>query len=150
MPLHARCDDDLEENFQTVEQLGHGMRSDLCIAQMEIDKEVVEQMIETAGRANIDFVLNAAPANPVTKRTYQWITHLLVNESEAAIMSRRDLNEVNKDSWDVICQESLNRGVKNVVITLGAKGAYYANATQPQRGHCPAYQVKMVDATGAG
>ena len=137
-----------KEQFLNVEDLGHGVRPDLCIAQMEIHKEAVEQMIETAGRAGIDFVLNAAPANPLTKRTYRWITHLLVNESEAAIMTGRDLDEVNKDSWSVICQEFLDRGVKNVVITLGAKGAYYTTATE--RGHCPAYRVKVVDTTGAG
>jgi ribokinase len=137
-----------KDDFQRVEQLGHGLRPDLCVAQMEIDKEVVEQMIETAGRANVDFILNAAPANPVAKHTYQWITHLLINESEAATMSGRDLREVNEDTWDIICQEFLNRGVKNVVITLGAKGAYFANATH--RGHALAHQVDVVDTTGAG
>lgn len=137
-----------KEHFLKVEDLAHGLRPDLCVAQMEIHKEVVEQMIETAGRAGIDFCLNAAPANPITKRTYRYITHLLVNESEAAIMSGRDLDEVNKDTWPVICQEFLNRGVKNVVITLGAKGAFYATATD--RGHCLAYKVKVVDTTGAG
>ncbi len=115
---------------------------------MEIHREVVEQMIETAGKAGIDFCLNAGPANPITDRTYCYITHLLVNESEAAIMSGRDSDEVNKDTWPVICQEFINRGVKNVVITLGAKGAYYA--TTSERDHCPAYKVDVVDTTGAG
>jgi ribokinase len=137
-----------KEHFLKVEDLGHGVRPDLCVAQMEIHKEVVEQMIATAGRAGVDFILNAAPANPVTKRTYQWITHLLVNESEAAIMSGRDLDEVNKDTWPVICQEFLKRGVKNAIITLGGKGAYYATATD--QGHCLAYKVKVIDTTGAG
>ncbi|KAF2256605.1 Ribokinase-like protein [Trematosphaeria pertusa] len=97
-----------KEHFLKVEDLAHGLRPDLCVAQMEIHKEV----------------------------------------SEAAIMSGRDLDEVNKDTWPVICQEFLNRGVKNVVITLGAKGAFYATATD--RGHCLAYKVKVVDTTGAG
>ena len=136
-----------KEHFLEVEDLGRGIKPDLCVAQMEIHK-VVEQMIETAGKANIDFCLNAAPANPITNRTYRYITHLLVNESEAAIMSGRDLDEVNKGTWPVICQEFLNRGVKNVVITLGAKGAYYA--TTLEREHCPAYKVNVVDTTGAG
>lgn len=105
-------------------------------------------MIETAGKAGIDFCLNVAPANPITNRTYRYITHLLVNESEAAIISGRDLDEVNEDTWPVICQEFLDRGVKNVVITLGAKGAYYA--TTLERGRCPAYKVVVVDTTGAG
>ena len=137
-----------KENFQTIEQLGGGTRPDLCVAQMEIDKEVVEQMIETAGKAKVDFVLNAAPANPITERVYRYITHLLVNESEAAIMSGRDPDEVSKDSWDTICQEFLDRGVQNVVITLGNKGAYYAN--QHQCGHAKAYEVEVLDTTGAG
>lgn len=137
-----------KEHFLEVENLGHGVRPDLCVAQMEIHKEVVEQMIETAGNAGIDFGLNAAPANPITSQTYRFITHLLVNESEAAIMSGRELDEVNQDTWPVICQEFLNRGVKNVVITVGAKGAYYA--TMSESGHYPAYIVNVMDTTGAG
>jgi ribokinase len=136
------------EHFLKAEDLGHGVRPDLCVAQMEIHKEVVEQMIETAGKAGIDFCLNAAPANTIAKRTYQYITHLLVNESEVAIMSSRHLDDVNKDTWPVICQEFLDLGVQNVVITLGAKGAYFATAND--RGHCLAYKVKVVDTTGAG
>ncbi|TVY31583.1 Ribokinase [Lachnellula subtilissima] len=79
--------------------------------------------------SRIDFLLNAAPASPVTKRTYRYITHLLVNESEAAAMSNRVRDEVRQETWPIIAQEFLNWGVKNVVITLGAKGAYYANAS---------------------
>ncbi|KAK0727293.1 Ribokinase-like protein [Lasiosphaeria miniovina] len=68
--------------------------------------------------------------------------------SEAAIMSGRDRDEVNEDSWSAIAQEFLGRGVKNVVITLGAKGAFYANADDSA--HCPAYEVVVKDTTGAG
>ncbi|KAI9708025.1 MAG: hypothetical protein M1820_004229 [Bogoriella megaspora] len=137
-----------KKHFLNPEDLGHGMLPDLCIAQMEIHKDVVEQMIETAGKADIDFCLNAAPANPIKNSTYQYVTHLLVNESEAAIMSGRSVDEVNKDTWLVICEEFLELGVKNVVITLGSKGAYYANASAWN--HCPAYDVEVVDTTGAG
>ncbi len=105
-------------------------------------------MIETAGKAGIEFCLNAAPATPIGKRFYPYLTHLVVNESEAAIMSGRDRDEVNEETWPVIAQEFLNRGVINVVITLGAKGAFYANATGS--GHCPAFNVKVKDTTGAG
>ncbi|KAK3687267.1 ribokinase [Podospora appendiculata] len=106
-------------------------------------------MIETAGNAGIDFCLNAAPATPIGRRFYRHLTHLLVNESEAATMSGRDRDEVNEESWPAIAQEFLDRGVKNVVITLGAKGAFYANADGPS-GNCPAYEVVVKDSTGAG
>lgn len=139
-----------KEDFMNVEQLGGsgGIRPDLVVAQMEIDKEVVEIMIQTAGEAGIEFCLNAAPATPIGKRFYQHLTHLLVNESEAAIMSNRDGDEVNETTWPIIAQEFLNRGVKNVVITLGDKGAFYADTTGS--GHCPAFGVKVEDSTGAG
>ncbi len=137
-----------KENFIHAEQLGGGIRPDLVVAQMEIDKEVVETMIETAGQAGIEFCLNAAPATSISKRLYQHITHLLVNESEAAVMSGRERDEVNKETWPIIAQEFLNRHVQNVVITLGARGAFYANATGS--GLCPAFDVKVEDTTGAG
>lgn len=137
-----------KEDFVRAEQLGGGTRPDLVVAQMEIDREVVETMIETAGNADIEFCLNAAPATPIGKRFYRHLTHLLVNESEAAIMSGRDRDEVNEETWPIIAQEFLNRGVKNVVITLGAKGAFYANANGSD--HCPAFNVKVEDTTGAG
>ena len=136
------------EDFETVEGLANGSRPDLVISQLEIKREVVERMIETAGKAGIDFMLNAAPANQILSSCYQYITHLLVNETEAARLSGRLNEEVNESSWDEIAQEFLSAGVKNVVITLGEKGAYYANAEG--HGHVLAYRVTVVDATGAG
>lgn len=137
-----------KEDFINAEQLGGGIRPDLVVAQMEIDKEVVETMIETAGKAGIEFCLNAAPATLIGERFYQHLTHLLVNESEAAIMSSRDMDEVNEETWPIIAQEFLNRGVKNVDITLDAKGDFYANATAG--GHCLVFDVRVEDTTGAG
>ncbi|KAB5585495.1 ribokinase [Coniochaeta sp. 2T2.1] len=136
------------KDFRTPEQLGGGVRPDLVVAQMEIERDVVEAMIATAGEAGIEFCLNAAPATPIGKRYYRHLTHLLVNESEAAIMTGRDRDEVSEETWPVIAREFLNRGVKNVVITLGAKGAFYANAEGD--GHCPGFEVHVEDTTGAG
>ena len=138
-----------KEHFATPSQLsGGGDPPDLVIAQMEIAKDVVSAAIETAGKADIDVCLNAAPASPIDKRLYKFITHLLVNESEAAIMSGRARGEVNADSWAAIAQEFLTLGVKNVVITLGAKGAFYANTEGSA--HCPGYEVIVRDTNGAG
>ncbi|EFY91841.1 ribokinase [Metarhizium acridum CQMa 102] len=127
-----------KEDFIHAEQLGGGIRPHVVVAQMEIDNEVVESMLATA-----------APASPISKRLYRHVAHFLVNESEAAVMSGLDRDEVNQDTWPIIAQGFLNRGVANVVITLGAKGAFYANNTRGS-GHCPAFDVKVKDTTGAG
>ncbi|UZP36596.1 hypothetical protein NXS19_004412 [Fusarium pseudograminearum] len=105
-------------------------------------------MLTTVGNAGIDFCLNAAPASTIDKRLYRHVTHLIMNESEAAIMSGRHRDDVNQDTWLTIAQEFLNQGVANAVITLGGKGAFYADGQG--HGHCPAYDVKVEDTIGAG
>jgi ribokinase len=135
-------------HFLKVADLAHGLKPDLLLVQMEIRKEVVEQAIETAGEAKIDVILNAAPADPITARTYPYLTHLVINETEAAILSGRELDEVTQESWPVICKEFLQRGAKNVIITVGEQGAFFATATDS--GLIPAYKVNVVDTTGAG
>ncbi|XXG97841.1 hypothetical protein Hte_004155 [Hypoxylon texense] len=137
-----------KEDFMKPEDLGNGMRPDLVVAQMDIDKDVIETMIETAGKAGIDFCLKAASATPIKEHLYRYLTHLIVNESEAAIMSGQNEEEVDRSTWWIIAQYFLKHGVKNVVITLGANGAFFATMTQS--GRCPAYDVKVVDTTGAG
>ena len=63
-------------------------------------------------------------------------------------MSGRELYEVRRETWSDIAQEFLDRGVKNFVITLGREGAYYA--TLNERGHVPAFMVKVGSEMGAG
>jgi ribokinase len=82
-----------KEHFPHPEDLGQGVCPDLMVPQMEIERSVVEQMIETAGRAGIDFVLNDASAKLITARIYRWLTYLVANKSEAAVLSGREVNE---------------------------------------------------------
>ncbi|KAJ9611448.1 putative ribokinase [Cladophialophora chaetospira] len=105
-------------------------------------------MMKTAAEAKIDFLLNAAPANQILTRLYPFITHLLLSETEAATMSGRERDEVHKETWKEVTQDFLGRVAKNVVITLGAQGAY--SAREGEYGHIPAFTVKVVDCTGAG
>jgi ribokinase len=143
----ANCANDnlAVDDFSDGESLGNGRTPDLVIAQMEIDRAVVEQIIRTAGNAGVDFLLNAAPANIILMPLYQHVTHLLVNENEAAIMYG---GPVTEDSWQDITSHFLALGVKNVVITVGALGAYFAG--ENDSGHVPASNVNVVDCTGAG
>jgi ribokinase len=138
-----------KEDFLALESLAPGgPRPNLVVAQLEINNEVVQQAILTAGKAGIEFCLNAAPAEQIAWACYRYLTHLLVNETEAAILTGRYPKEVHQDTWAEIADELLERGARNVVITLGERGAYYANASD--RGHAPAHEVPVVDVTGAG
>ncbi|KAK7912185.1 hypothetical protein PG985_014666 [Apiospora marii] len=55
---------------------------------------------------------------------------------------------VKNETWSDIDQVFLDGGVRNVFITLGSQGAFYANAEGA--GHCPAFDVKAKDITSAG
>jgi ribokinase len=137
-----------QSDFDTIEQVGAGSKPDLVVAVMEMDTPIVEQVILTTGKAGVDMLLNAAPASNIHSECYPYLTHLLINESEAAILSGMELDEVKQETWPEITKTFLRLGVKNVVITLGEAGAYYRN--EETTGHVPAFEVTPVDSTGAG
>lgn len=139
-----------EADFARVDQLAPGAprTPDLLMLQMEAPVDVVEAMIRTAGEAKIEVLLNAAPAGRLDSAVFPYLTHLLVNEGEGALLSGLELDEYDEAAWPVVAQKFLSLGVKNVVLTLGEKGALYANETGMKR--VPAYKVNVVDTTGAG
>lgn len=136
------------EAFANKSDLCNGNQPDLIITQLELELGTIERILETAGKAEIAILLNAAPAITILSDLYRFVTHLVVNETEAAILSGREVKEVSRETWREIAQEFLRDGVKNVVITLGAKGAFYANSETSGLAH--AFKVDPVDPTGAG
>jgi ribokinase len=144
----------LPSDFLTLESLGGGspgLKPDLVISQLEIRRDTVEQILETASREGIDTLLNAAPAKYLLSPLYRMITHLVVNEPEAAMLSGREMSELSSMAdWASVTDEFLQKGCKNVIVSLGAKGAYYSNAVGTG-GYVEAEKgVKVVDTTGAG
>jgi len=138
------------ENFLTPESLGSPLPS-LIILQLEIPLDTVLQILETAKAAKVDVLLNPAPAVKLPDSIFPSIGHLIVNETEAAILTGRQVEEVEKEgfSWEVIGKEFLGKGVRNVVITLGGKGAYFAG--KEGEGYVDAEKVeRVVDTTAAG
>lgn len=143
----------MPEEFLRWEDIAGGVKPDLMIMQLEIRLETVEQLLRTAKSNGIDVLLNPAPASFLVDETYQGLTHLIVNETEAAILTTAAVS-LNEDTpveeWGKVADEFLEKRVKNVVITLGAKGAYYSNR-RGQGHHAKAVpDVEVVDTTGAG
>ncbi|RBR15668.1 uncharacterized protein FIESC28_07309 [Fusarium coffeatum] len=122
----------------------------LLIMQLEIPLETVIQAFEAAKAMGTPVLLNPAPAQTLPEEIYQGLAHLILNETEAALLSNKDESEF--ESTAVVEQAAadfLAKGVRNVVITLGGRGAYYANDTGA-KGFIPAQKVNVVDTTAAG
>ena len=138
-------------NPEAVECLAGGLKPDLVITHLGIPRERIEKVLQTAAKARVDTVLNPSPAHTLVSATYKNVTHLILNDQEAAQLSRREYDElVTPDAWEEVAQEFIEKGVKNVVLTLAERGAYYA-AHDGKKGKIEAVpDVKVMDATGAG
>ena len=79
------------------------------------------------------------------------ITHLVVNQTEAAILADRPVEDLDDAlGWASAADIFLQMDVKNVVVTLGAKGAYYADGIG-DKGHVKAEKdINVLDVTGLG
>ena len=115
----------------------------LIVLQLEIPLTTVLEALKVAKQNGIDVLLNPAPAIELPDEAYRAITHLVMNETEAAVLSKTPGND-----WEIVSRRFQELGVRNVIITLGGEGVFYA--TEDRTGRIPAEKVKAVDTTAAG
>ena len=129
----------------------NGERPDLVVAHLDNPRERIERALGAASRRGVDTLLNPSPAYYLVTTVYQHVTHLVMNETEAAMLSGHE-NEEYKDmaAWQNVADYFLTLGVKNVVLTLGVQGAYYATAAGPKGIVKAVPNVDVKDSTGAG
>jgi ribokinase len=125
-------------------------KPDLLIMQLEIPFDTVMQALKTARAAGIPVLLNPAPAQPLPSEAYDGLAHLVVNETEAALLSGKDESELSDlDGLRQVGDLFIQRGVIHVVITLGGRGVYFVNRSG-QSALLPAHKTTVVDTTAAG
>lgn len=73
--------------------------------------------MKVARSKGVETIINPAPATPLPEDAYQGLGHLIVNETEAAILSGIE----NPTNWDEVAAVFVARGVKNIIITLGGE-----------------------------
>ncbi|KKY17950.1 putative ribokinase [Diplodia seriata] len=127
----------------------------LAVFQLEIPMETVLVNARDAKERGIDVLINPAPAVPLPDELYNGLGHLIVNESEAALLTGKPVEEITPDSdLTAVAADFVRKGVKNVIITLGGAGCFYQTAARQadkQPGKLiPARKVKVVDTTAAG
>jgi len=131
----------------------------LIVMQLETPLETVLYTCTEAKRSSIPVLLNPAPAIPLPDSVYSDVTVLVVNETEAGILSGILVAGENDNDNDVIdsaykaADWFAGRGCPNVIVTLGALGAVINSSTSsggPRRTHVPACKANVVDTTAAG
>lgn len=120
--------------------------ADLVLMQLETPIETLLYAAQKAHALEKKFVLNPAPAQDLPAELYPLLFLITPNETEASLLTGIALD--NEAALPKIAEALLNKGVANVIITLGAKGAYFHNASQ--QFEIPAPVVQAVDTTAAG
>jgi len=121
--------------------------SAVFLTQLEQDLSVVQRGLEYAHRAGVVAVLNPAPAAKLPDSIYPLCDYLTPNESEASALTGMPVNSIEEAAQ--AADGLLARGVRNVVVTLGANGAMLRNAQITK--HIPAIDAgPVLDTTGAG
>lgn len=120
--------------------------SDIVLMQLETPIETVTHVAQLAMQAGKKVILNPAPAQHLPEALMRCLYMLIANETEAEYISGVQITDMDSvaRAADIIG----HRGVENVVITLGSKGAFIKEKGAYHQ--VAALRVKAVDATAAG
>ncbi len=123
-------------------------KSKIFLTQMETPEEVTIYSLKKAKENDCITVLNPAPARNINKEDFSLLDFFTPNESEAEFY----LNKKIKSEQDVknAANEFLKKGVKNIIITLGEKGVYFANKYEEYFIDALKLKDEVIDTTGAG
>ena len=117
------------------------------LLQMEIPFESVCYAVELASGLHKTVILNPAPApDSLPDEVYAGLDYLTPNESEFKRLTGCPTDEV--EELAVHCKPLLEKGTRNIIITLGSRGALHVNREGHTLYRPP--EVQAVDTTAAG
>lgn len=121
--------------------------SDIVIMQLEIPLDVVRYVKEMAVSEGKTVIVDPAPAiSDIPDDFWEGIDYIKPNETELAILTGLHM-ETRKEIADG-ARAMLEKGVRNVIVTLGGDGCLLVKKEKEQ--FFPSYKVKAVDTTAAG
>jgi ribokinase len=142
--VSGACDNITDEETISTEKLID--EASILLLQLEVNMDAIEKVIGMAHAKGKLIVLNTAPAQKLPDSLLKKIDIVTPNEIEAGILT--DMKVETEQDAEKAAQILLNKGVKNVVITMGKNGVFVM--TQDRHEFIPSMKVKAIDTTGAG
>jgi ribokinase len=121
-------------------------QADCIVMQLEIPLETVYYTLRFARRHGIRTMLNPAPGQPLDLGEVANADYVIPNETEAEALGGVPVHSV--DEARACAAQLVARGVRRVIVTLGANGALCVSSDGAQQ--LPPHVVQPVDTTGAG
>jgi ribokinase len=116
------------------------------ILQFEIPLATIYHTVRFARAHNIRCIVNPAPAVPSSLSDLTGADYFIPNETEAELITGLPVQTTEQAA--ACAAALLGRGLRRVIITLGARGALLADTSGHV--HIPPFPVTAVDTTGAG
>jgi ribokinase len=120
--------------------------SSVLLLQLKIPIETVRFAASMGAAAGVNVRLNPAPAQELDPELLKNVSILTPNEKETEMLT--GVPPVDESSARRAAAILRDRGVENVMITLGESGAFVSTSEGSKR--APASSVKAVDTTAAG
>lgn len=121
-------------------------QASVVLLQLEIPLETAAHAIRLGQLHRKRVILNPAPAQELPPQVYQDLFLITPNETEAAFLT--GIPVTGPETAAQAAARLLSRGVQQVLITLGAKGAWFQDAAGGYLTEPP--PVQAVDTTAAG
>ena len=132
--------DDIRRAEDQIEQ------ADILLLQLEVPMPAIRRAVEKAAEVQVPVVLNPAPAGPLTDDLLDKISVMTPNQTEVEVLTGIPVQDLQ--SAACAAQALQQRGVTQVVVTLGSKGSLICDGETIDM--IPARKVKPVDTTAAG
>jgi ribokinase len=118
----------------------------VVLTQLEIPVAAAGAAMSRGREKGAVTILNPAPVRTLPQTLLQLVDILTPNQIEAKVLTGRSPDAAIEP--ETVARELIHSGVKEVVMTLGEKGALMVTATSSL--HIPAISVSATDTTGAG
>lgn len=132
--------EDIDKNIDAIKN------SDIVVVQLETPLETIKYALKKAKELGKYTILNPAPAVVLEDEIIENVDLLTPNETELEIISGKSIS--NEDDINECAQIMINKGVKELIVTLGSKGSLYINKETSM--FKKAYKVEAIDTTAAG
>jgi len=131
---------------QDINKINDFGEAGIILIQLEIPLETISSIVKKGKESNQKVIINPAPAQKLTDELLNGLFLITPNETEAALLT--DIAVEDDVTAGEAARVFLDKGVNNVIITLGKKGAYFQNANLSLRINAPV--VTAIDTTAAG
>lgn len=120
--------------------------ADFVVAQFETPQAATLRAFQLAKENGVTTILNPAPAQKIDPAVLKLTDLIIPNETESSALT--EIIITDETSMLMSAAKFAQMGVRNLIITVGAKGAFYC--TQDGYNFIPAFKVDAVDTTAAG